>query len=478
MKRLLSLSLILAALFGAFAAAAQSPLRYGDSVIGELAGPESSALYAFVAQAGDVITATMNSLEGGLDPFLILTDGERRRVLAVDDDSGGNTNARLRAIIMDRGTYLLLAVMSPKGNGARGRYELRLTLNNPPFTPGPLAESPRLMPLPAGGGARADLSPTVPTRWYALYARSGEVITVEAEPEGGLRTALALYTVEGSALSLVAAPDSGPLRAAAPREGWYWVAITSVGDSPSGVYTVRRAAPPAASAPLPTLSAPPAPAGIGLVSGLPVRGEGGAGALYHFSGLAGGLITLSAGGEWVIVLADAAFRQLAVGVSAVRAQLPADGLYYALLLPSEGITAQTGYSVILSGAFSPTATPPPQIDTTPVALAYGAQAERDLSQQTPLAYFSFQGKRGDPITIRAEAVDGPLDPALYLYSYESGRPALIAANDNADPGTTTAALSFALPADGPYLIAVTGVGLSEGAAGGRFRLSLSLAISK
>jgi len=95
-------------------------LTEGDYVL-----PSDGSLfdaYSFSGEAGQPITITMDSSE--FDPYLILLDSVGNRV-AFDDDSGGNYNARIDAVLPDRGDYLVLA--NTYQGGQSGAYRLRLS---------------------------------------------------------------------------------------------------------------------------------------------------------------------------------------------------------------------------------------------------------------------------------------------------------------------------------------------------------------
>src|SRR5258708_5900586 len=111
------------------------PIAYGQSVTGDLSNDHSEALYSFTAQAGDSVMITMDTDKATLDPLVILVDQSQQSVLAVDNDSGGNRNARLRFVIPSAGTYVIRAT-AVQGNGdINGSYRFALALINATPTP-------------------------------------------------------------------------------------------------------------------------------------------------------------------------------------------------------------------------------------------------------------------------------------------------------------------------------------------------------
>jgi serine protease Do len=78
-------------------------------------------LYRFEGRAGQRIAIEMSSQE--IDPYLILV-GPNQQDLGQDDDSAGNSNARIETTLPTTGTYLILA--NSYAAGEQGRYQLHL----------------------------------------------------------------------------------------------------------------------------------------------------------------------------------------------------------------------------------------------------------------------------------------------------------------------------------------------------------------
>ncbi len=81
-------------------------------------------LFSFRGMEGDRVTVSMMSKD--VDAYLWLYDDERQ-VLAVDDDSGGRTDARLSSSLPETGMYYVLA--NTYAEGETGRYSVQLRLN-------------------------------------------------------------------------------------------------------------------------------------------------------------------------------------------------------------------------------------------------------------------------------------------------------------------------------------------------------------
>jgi hypothetical protein len=82
-------------------------IAVGETVEGEIAGPDEMVLYQFAGNTGDVVVVTMSAVEEfGLDPYLALLDVDDL-TLAYDDDSGIGNDALLYAVLLADGTYTL-----------------------------------------------------------------------------------------------------------------------------------------------------------------------------------------------------------------------------------------------------------------------------------------------------------------------------------------------------------------------------------
>jgi len=67
-------------------------ILYGVSLTGNIDNIASDVWYTFYGEVGDVISLTMDRVEGNLDPYIELYTENQVSILAADDDSGGGTN--------------------------------------------------------------------------------------------------------------------------------------------------------------------------------------------------------------------------------------------------------------------------------------------------------------------------------------------------------------------------------------------------
>ena len=113
-----------------------------SQVQGRIDDNQFTQLWDFDVQAGEDVTITMSSLSGGLDPLLIIIDANDN-VLAFDDDSAGDLDARVRNISFPQtGTYTVAATRFEQAQGyTEGDYLLSITYGtvpeDQPAQPGP-----------------------------------------------------------------------------------------------------------------------------------------------------------------------------------------------------------------------------------------------------------------------------------------------------------------------------------------------------
>jgi hypothetical protein len=86
--------------------------------------------------------------------------------------------------------------------------------------------------------------------------------------------------------------------------------------------------------------------------------------------------------------------------------------------------------------------------------------------------YAFEGRANQIVTIGMEAINGTLDPALFLMDSKGNQ---VAQNDDANSETTNSLIrEFTLPEDGRYIIIATHFGARYGVTAGDYRLNLRL----
>src|SRR5260221_14703191 len=237
----LVLALATSPLRSASAQATPQPIAYGQTVTGDLAPDRTEALYVFTAQAGDSITITMDTDgNSALDPLVILVDQSQQSVLAVDNDSGGNRNARLRFVIPSAGTYVIRATAVQGGGDINGSYKLALALSNATPTPSDAASAPVIAPFKPGQDVRGDLNDTVRFHIYSLKARKGDPISASLQIDAGADAVQAgLFLFSPDFQEITRTELGGTLNAKAASDGTYFLMVARAGSG-SGTFTLKQ----------------------------------------------------------------------------------------------------------------------------------------------------------------------------------------------------------------------------------------------
>lgn len=177
------------------------------------------------------------------------------------------------------------------------------------------------------------------------------------------------------------------------------------------------------------------------------------GDVWHFEGVRGSSVTIAVTSDSRSFLAPVlqligpdgqpvAHMNGLIGRDATLADyvLPVSGTYTAMVsraLDERGRT-EGRYTIELQQLASAE-------NTLPAAIEYGQTRRGVLDAETPIERFSFQGRYGDIVRIRAEATSGNLDPVLKLYGPDH---TLLAFGD--DEQGLNATISLPMPADGTY----------------------------
>lgn len=328
-----------------------TPLQYGQTVEGELSAERPSALYMFDAALGDVVTIGMQVTGGAIDPFLVLTD-ESSTLLATDDDSGGDEDARLTFVIPAPGRYLVQATHNggivPQAGGTFV-LELGATVDGVEVTP-------RALPSPTPELAPPDLAPESATADLSTTATPLDLPLAEAPTEP---TEPPAPTAEEGVTRLVALNSGDSMRDSLDRQ------------------TAFR--------------------------------------LYWFEGHAEGDISVtpeatSSDFAPLLVLYDSAFAEVQRGplASGMARTLPADGLYFlAVSLPdARSAGGDYGFTFSQTGLFA--------LGRDASSIERNEPQQGTIDAAVPVAAYRFEGAAQEVITLEMARTGGDLNSYLYL----------------------------------------------------------------
>jgi hypothetical protein len=233
-------------------------LLSGQPITGALTAREPSHLYRVALRAGQFFTVEMSRVSGTTDPYLRLFAPDDR-LIAEDDNAGGNRSARLLNVRAEAaGVYLVQA----SGLGTFGEYRLALTVDfvtpAPDPTPTPRAlvltpyATPTLAPLAVGRTRLVDHVPalgsiTTPRGFqeYSFLGDAGQAVSVGVSPFGtsGIRPMFEIFDPDGALVASARSSRSNDRGSASlpllrlPQTGAYLVIVTGE-DNTTGSFAV------------------------------------------------------------------------------------------------------------------------------------------------------------------------------------------------------------------------------------------------
>ncbi|MBN2472149.1 MAG: PPC domain-containing protein, partial [Anaerolineae bacterium] len=212
-------------------------LAYGQTVTGTLDHIRFFQQYSFEGQAGDRVVVTMETLEGNLDPLLLLGDATLN-LIAEDDDGAGGFDARLEVVLPASGTYIIEATrfgQDTEVGRSTGSYQLTLIANQADSRTVPQL-SGLLSALQFGETQRGLLQPSDRSRLFWFQAQANDRVRIQGAYSGDLSATLTLYDPQ---LQEIARDSSGSqLLANLESGGVYWVGLASNVPESSGSYAL------------------------------------------------------------------------------------------------------------------------------------------------------------------------------------------------------------------------------------------------
>ena len=181
----------------------------GETVEGPLT-LGSRCEYVFAGRAGDLVTITLEQLDGQLDPYLELLDPEGN-VEASDDDGGGNSNSLIQDHrLLRSGKYTAVA----RAYQDRSAGFFRLSLRR--LGPGGVVIIPPKPPPPSCGGtlaydrqAAGIINSGALTCTYAFSGRQGDLVTLRMDKtSGNLDPVIELLAPSNSRQAVVSNDDA------------------------------------------------------------------------------------------------------------------------------------------------------------------------------------------------------------------------------------------------------------------------------
>jgi hypothetical protein len=459
-------------------------INIGDTTSSSIAEAAGPATFVFDGSANQMVTITLES--NVFDAYVQLLDADGQ-VVAEDDDSAGNLNARISdALLTEDGRYTIN--VSSFSGSASGDFTL--TLEEAGFGDVPTLESGTPTPTPSGETINASsgainigdtVNGTLPedTRaaLFTFEGSAGDVVTITLT-SSDFDSYLSLKNEDGqevaydddSAGNLNARITNLPL----PSDGTYTIEATSFGSFVSGAFTLTLEAGGG-------IQATATPTVIISEGGAISLGDTINGALtdenntasYTFEGNIGQIVRLTLESEdfdpYLSLMHPSGVEIASDDDSAgdlnariADFELPTNGMYIITVSSASGHGQGEFTLSTTSAAIQPTVEPTPVI-SAPGTISMGETIASTLTDG-PNAH-TFEGQAGQVVTIELDSVD--FDAYLQLKDADESE---LASDDDGAGNLNALIENFTLPTDGTYTIVVSSF---DNTATGDYSLSLT-----
>jgi hypothetical protein len=455
-------------------------ITYGQALEGAITPEDYRDLYTFSGRAGEIIRLRAASLDGDLDPLLLLLDANGR-ALAWDDDGGGDLAAEIDSLRLEQsGEYFILVTrFGHQQGGSTGPYRLSLDRLGANLPAGSI--------LRYGDQIIGDIRPENPQLVYVFEGQRGEVVNLQMQrTSGNLDALLDLANAQGQVLVSgdddprnLGSLNAGILNFTLPADGYYIIVATRYGretGDTQGSFLLSLESIPSTDRGLSPGNAVLIDYGDTLEGSL---NDEQSERFFVFEGRRAEVITLDmirAGGNLnpYLILLDANLSPLLQAggefpfeqASIPAFSLPADGLYYLMAGREDFAQGETrgDFRLSLSGRPGIVGTAYVEIFSQTPVLGY-------LSDTLPYENFVFLAQAGDSLTLRLNASSGNLDPLLTLFD-PSGKQ--IYFDDNSGDGPNALILSYRIREGGVYRAEAARAGRESGETEGAYTLRLEI----
>jgi hypothetical protein len=210
-------------------------LRYGEYARNVINTRIHRWTYVFDAARGDLVSISVEALDGDLDPYVILRDFDGNE-LATDDDGGGGLDALLQYPVYEGGRYIIeVTRFGGEDFPGTGNYELRLDgVSN-----GALGTSPPYPPLANGVALSNAINETQQAVWYSYPAWRGDLFDLTVTRQDGDFTPRVTVYVPGGEHPLLdmVSGESGQVfmhGLMLPMSGYYAIRVSTAPGSAAG----------------------------------------------------------------------------------------------------------------------------------------------------------------------------------------------------------------------------------------------------
>jgi uncharacterized membrane protein len=399
------------------------PITTGPAKNGSLTIPGEAQFYAFSGTAGDAVFMTLANTGGSLYVSLKLYDPNGNEVGSSSDSKVAAINTQLKTT---------------------GTYTIRVRDDSSPLKTGPYTLSfdkvsdGKATPITSGPAIKGTLTIPGEAQFYAFSGTVGDTVFMTlANPSGALYVSLKLYDPNGNEVGSSSDSKVAAINTQLKTTGTYTIRVRD-DSSPlkTGPYTLSFDK-------VSDAKATPITTGPALTGYLTVPGEA---QFYAFSGTVGDVVFMTlantSGGLYLsLKLYDPNGNEVGSSsdskVAAINIQLKTSGTY-TIRVRDDSSPLKTGPYTISFDKVS---------DGKAPLLYSGPVVSGVLATPGESQYYSFQGKKGDTVSISLSSVGGSLYVVLKLYDPNGNE-------IGSSSSSTTATIKTQLKLDGIYTIRV------------------------
>lgn len=212
---------------GTVTLAQTTDIRYGSYTAGSLDASRAQQLYSFAGTQGDLISAEVIALSGGLDPRISLLNASNTPLSVNQNDAfqAGSRDARLTYRLPETANYLLLVEAEAT---SAGQFLLRL---EQVLTTG-------IVPLTTGIPLQIVLSTATPTQLFSVDSLNGDRLTLTSDTVGFGYVAN-VRNANGETLAVMNSANFPTIEIAlAPNSGSYEVEVSLANLASQGGLTL------------------------------------------------------------------------------------------------------------------------------------------------------------------------------------------------------------------------------------------------
>jgi hypothetical protein len=438
-------------------------LTFEGVIEGVITASAPRAAYFFDGLRGEVVTISLETTSGDLDPVLLVVS-ESGSIITNRDDTLGNRDIRIEALTIPRSGryYVIVGRFGFEMGSTAGGYTLAIERI------GVSGESGSA--LRYNDSVINNINNMQPQVYYSFQAQKGDIIDVLMERNSGNLDPYIQIVNEHS--EVIADNDdefgSNSLDAAiqglvVEETGTYIIIASRYGEASgtsSGLYilTLREAENSGLGNALQTA--------LSLPYGTPAEGEitnQNVLKYYRFEARQDDIISIRMSRtsntlDAYLVLTDSNLVELITNDDSAGSQnaaienyrIPQDGIYYVLAtrLDREAGTTSGAFRLELQGLGN-------AFDGVPegmLRIAYGSTTSGRIDNLNTEWVYAFFGQEGDAITLSVNRTDGNLDPVLTLLDADRNP---LTEDDDSGEGQNARIARYELPRSGIYYVRIT-----------------------